>query len=488
MVVDKNNGNDPTRDLLRATANQALDMAPGDPRNLFELANSPQNRERADDAPQQTGSQADVRRIDNAIEEQQNAIRTASQAQVRRVDNRIEAEQAAAAAPAARDTAIRRSGVARTLVAATPSLHSDLRQAQAYAKLLGYHPGALDGVRGPQTDAALRQFRQKQGLAENASMADTLKALKDNVATKMAAGELTKNMHDLAMNSTLENTLMLQYALNTQSTTSPALRIDGVRGPKTNEAMISFIRGQPRGLQNFLPDELRQLQADIEQDATAPAPQRAVAPTVIAQAPRADDLPKVETRQQEPVVTVDVTRESRTAGGRRMSDDSRIDEAAQGRQNYAPVEERTPVATAATRDVQVGGAGGVQCPEGYVCTPAYNTAAQGGRTQDSRPVVTQPGLDRADPMTRQDSRAVMDQNRAIDSTRRTNEGIATSGDRIEQTRQRTEIGNQRVRQGEVRTDAMETNVPIREMNRTVRDINTTVRNIMGTFGIRPGRR
>ena len=53
-----------------------------------------------------------------------------------------------------------RAGGSRTV-----HVDPDVRKAQELLKLLGYYPGAIDGISGSQTRGAVESFRRDQGLA-----------------------------------------------------------------------------------------------------------------------------------------------------------------------------------------------------------------------------------------------------------------------------------------------------------------------------------
>lgn len=52
------------------------------------------------------------------------------------------------------------------LGAGKPASADDVRSAQQALRAKGYNPGPSDGVMGPRTEAAVRQFQQKEGLTE----------------------------------------------------------------------------------------------------------------------------------------------------------------------------------------------------------------------------------------------------------------------------------------------------------------------------------
>lgn len=53
-----------------------------------------------------------------------------------------------------------RAGSSRTV-----QVDPDVRKAQELLKLLGYYPGAVDGISGPQTRSAVERFRRDQRLS-----------------------------------------------------------------------------------------------------------------------------------------------------------------------------------------------------------------------------------------------------------------------------------------------------------------------------------
>lgn len=58
-------------------------------------------------------------------------------------------------------------GMSLCVAAAFAQDHDSVRQTQQALKDKGYDPGPVDGVNGPQTKAALRQYQQKENLDED---------------------------------------------------------------------------------------------------------------------------------------------------------------------------------------------------------------------------------------------------------------------------------------------------------------------------------
>ena len=65
-----------------------------------------------------------------------------------------------------------------------------IQQVQERLKAEGVDPGPVDGVMSPQTEAALRQYQQKQGLAVSGAVDEaTLRQLQIRIAPGGAGGE-----------------------------------------------------------------------------------------------------------------------------------------------------------------------------------------------------------------------------------------------------------------------------------------------------------
>jgi peptidoglycan hydrolase-like protein with peptidoglycan-binding domain len=60
------------------------------------------------------------------------------------------------------------------IVQADTSASDRIRTAQEYLTTLGYQPGALDGIFGPRTEAAIRAFQKDNGLPVDGKISDQL--------------------------------------------------------------------------------------------------------------------------------------------------------------------------------------------------------------------------------------------------------------------------------------------------------------------------
>ena len=81
----------------------------------------------------------------------------------------------------------KKSGATKSGKMATGGNRENVRAAQQALKDKGMDPGAVDGVMGPKTQAALRDYQKKEGLKETGRLdAETMSKL--GVATKSSAG------------------------------------------------------------------------------------------------------------------------------------------------------------------------------------------------------------------------------------------------------------------------------------------------------------
>lgn len=106
-----------------------------------------------------------------------------------------------------------------------PSLREYIggKKLQVILDLLGYDTGAIDGIIGAKTEAALKQFQQSAGLTSNGELnQETKNALRESVRSKV---------------DTLKG-LALQFVLDYAGHSPGA--IDGVVGAKTTSALKAF--------------------------------------------------------------------------------------------------------------------------------------------------------------------------------------------------------------------------------------------------------
>lgn len=91
-------------------------------------------------------------------------------------------------------------GLSLCVVAAFAQDRDSVRQTQQALKDKGYDPGPVDGVNGPKTQAALRQYQQKENLDEDGRIGpktmDSLGVKHDNAGSDFdAAGHNMKHSY-----------------------------------------------------------------------------------------------------------------------------------------------------------------------------------------------------------------------------------------------------------------------------------------------------
>lgn len=107
----------------------------------------------------------------------------------------------------------------------------DVRKLQDALTQLGYNPGAIDGIFGSQTQAAVRTFQRDKGLVQ------------DGIVGPATAAALNRALFlpaYLKLGSRGPEVNVLQTFLQ-QFSYDPGL-VDGIFGPKTRDAVISFQR------------------------------------------------------------------------------------------------------------------------------------------------------------------------------------------------------------------------------------------------------
>ncbi len=107
----------------------------------------------------------------------------------------------------------------------------DVRKLQDALTQLGYNPGAIDGIFGSQTQAAVRTFQRDKGLVQDGIVGP---------ATAAALNRALVLPAYLKLGSRGPEVNVLQGFLQ-QFGYDPG-PIDGIFGPKTRESVISFQR------------------------------------------------------------------------------------------------------------------------------------------------------------------------------------------------------------------------------------------------------
>ena len=129
-----------------------------------------------------------------------------------------------------------------TLAQAQPS--PNIREAQQRLRTLGIYHSQIDGMWGPDTQAAVERFQKNRGLATTAVLdASTLNALRTDAHTAVASGPM--RLTDPTDIRTLQNRLAQLTFYD-----GPA---DGIWGPRTQVALERFqrTRGLPVGQVTF---------------------------------------------------------------------------------------------------------------------------------------------------------------------------------------------------------------------------------------------
>jgi peptidoglycan hydrolase-like protein with peptidoglycan-binding domain len=120
--------------------------------------------------------------------------------------------------------------------------HSDdlVLAVQTALRRVGYYSGSLDGLTGPQTEAAIQAFEDANGLPQTGTaslelLAEIKGAKADDTAslTELAAGQTPAAEPDTRVAAVQHALAIAAYG---------PLRTDGVFGPETREAIIRFQR------------------------------------------------------------------------------------------------------------------------------------------------------------------------------------------------------------------------------------------------------
>jgi peptidoglycan hydrolase-like protein with peptidoglycan-binding domain len=111
---------------------------------------------------------------------------------------------------------------------------------QTALRRVGYYSGSLDGLTGPQTEAAILAFEEANGLPQTGTASLELLA-----EIKGAKADDTESLTELAAEQTPaaepdRRVAAVQHALSIAA--YGPLRTDGVFGPETREAIIRFQR------------------------------------------------------------------------------------------------------------------------------------------------------------------------------------------------------------------------------------------------------
>jgi peptidoglycan hydrolase-like protein with peptidoglycan-binding domain len=136
-----------------------------------------------------------------------------------------------------------------TALAKRPISREEIEQAQKLLKSSGFNPGAIDGILGPKTRAAMQKFHS------GCAMTDSLLKISDEKLSQQTAVVKPEGADNpLKRGPGTEQVLKAQTLLKT-SGFNPG-PIDGILGPKTRAAMQKFHSGCVK-LSNLLesPDE-----------------------------------------------------------------------------------------------------------------------------------------------------------------------------------------------------------------------------------------
>jgi N-acetylmuramoyl-L-alanine amidase len=123
-----------------------------------------------------------------------------------------------------------------------PQPSAEVRDAQHRLRALGLYDGPIDGLWGPETQAAVDRFQRQQGLALSTRLdSATMRALRADNAAKRAAAATPVTVSDPTDVRTLQNRLRQLGFFD-----RPA---DGVWGQSTQVALENFqrTRGLPQG-------------------------------------------------------------------------------------------------------------------------------------------------------------------------------------------------------------------------------------------------
>jgi peptidoglycan hydrolase-like protein with peptidoglycan-binding domain len=123
-----------------------------------------------------------------------------------------------------------------------------VRQSQQRLKDLGFYEGSIDGIYGPETEAALREYQARQGL--------------------QVTGALTKETHQALMQSkqrgpqqaekAMEQNLIRQAQERLKEDGFYTGAIDGAYGPETEEALREYQKAKGLQVTGSLNQETRQ--------------------------------------------------------------------------------------------------------------------------------------------------------------------------------------------------------------------------------------
>jgi peptidoglycan hydrolase-like protein with peptidoglycan-binding domain len=123
-----------------------------------------------------------------------------------------------------------------------------VRQAQQRLKDLGFYEGSIDGIYGPETEAALREYQARQGL--------------------QVSGALTKETHQALMQSKQQGPQQAEKAMDQNLIRQAQERlkedgfytgaIDGDYGPETEEALREYQKAKGLQVTGSLNQETRQ--------------------------------------------------------------------------------------------------------------------------------------------------------------------------------------------------------------------------------------
>ncbi len=125
---------------------------------------------------------------------------------------------------------------------------AEVRQAQQHLKDLGFYEGPIDGIYGPETEAALREYQARQGLQVTGALTqETQQALRQSQPQGPQQAE-----------KALEQNLIRQAQERLKEAGFYAGAIDGAYGPETEEALREYQKAKGLQVTGSLTQETRQ--------------------------------------------------------------------------------------------------------------------------------------------------------------------------------------------------------------------------------------